>query len=60
MTTREQNLLDALRGLLTHPSLDLGDLIYTVREREGLGWDGPLVKQWSDAVQAAEAALRDA
>ena len=28
---------------------DLGDLIYHVRENEGLGWDGPKVQAWSDA-----------
>lgn len=33
--------------------LDLGDLVYEVREREGRGWDGPAVKAWSDAVVEA-------
>jgi hypothetical protein len=29
--------------------LDLGDLVYNVREREGLGWEGPQVKAWDAA-----------
>lgn len=48
----------ALVALTTNPHLNLGDLVYTVREREELGWEGPAVKAWSDAVQAADAALR--
>lgn len=48
-------LESALRGVTRHPHVSLGDLVYAVREREGEGWDGPLVKQWSDAVKVAEA-----
>lgn len=29
----------------------LGDRIYDVREREGLGWEGPKVTAYSKAVQ---------
>lgn len=54
-------LRDALRALAANPHLNLGDLVYDVREREGLGWDGPSVKAWSDAVARAEKILeRDA
>jgi len=48
----------ALVALTTNPHMNLGDLVYGVREREGLGWEGPAVKAWSDAVQSAETALR--
>lgn len=51
------DLVAALRALLSNPHLDLGDLVYDVREAEGLGWEGPSVKAWSDAVTAAKAAL---
>ena len=47
----------ALEALFANPHMDLGDLVYAVRERELQGWDGPAVKQWSDAVKAARAAL---
>ena len=54
-TERETNLAcelqatrAALRGLMTNPHINLGDLVYDVREREGKGWDGPDVKAWSD------------
>ena len=29
--------------------VNLGDLVYHVRENEGLGWEDPKVKAWSDA-----------
>ncbi len=50
----------ALRALTTNPHLSLGDLVYTVREHELEGWDGPAVKAWSDAVIAADAVLKRA
>lgn len=53
-------LLEALRALMTNKHLDLGDLVYTVREREGEGWEGHSVKAWSDAVTAARAAIAKA
>jgi hypothetical protein len=49
-----------LRALTTNPHLDLGDLVYTVRERELQGWDGPAVTAWSDAVLAVQQLLKDA
>lgn len=49
--------LSVLRALMTNPHLSLADRVYDVREREGLGWDGPSVKAWSDAVVAAERLL---
>ena len=54
------DLLDALEALLSNPVLNLGDLVYYVREREGEDWDGPAVKAWGDAVQAAKAAIAKA
>lgn len=62
MTTKslEEEAVAALRGLLTNPHISLGDLVYTVRDRELQGWDGPAVKAWSDAVMAAEAVLKRA
>lgn len=53
-------LLAALVALTTNPHGDLGDMIYQVREREGLGWDGPAVSAWNDAVTAARAAVAKA
>lgn len=55
--TTESDAIAALRALMTHPHLCLGDLIYEVRESEGEGWDGPGVKLWSDTVVAAEKLL---
>lgn len=54
------DLLEALVALTSNPHLDLGDRVYDVREREGLGWDGPSVKAWSEAVQKATAAIAKA
>lgn len=48
------DLKDTLRALLTNPHLNLGDLVYQVREREGLGWEGPAVTAWSAAVNKAQ------
>ena len=53
-------LLEALKALTTNPHVNIGDLVYRVRESEGEGWDGPQVKAWSDAVQAATAAIAKA
>jgi hypothetical protein len=55
MSVREKELEDVLRALLTNPHLDLGDLVYDVREREGEGWDGPSVNAWGNAVTKAKA-----
>lgn len=53
-------LLAALEALFSNPHIYPGDLVYQVRDREGLGWDGPAVTQWSDAVTAAKAAIAKA
>lgn len=50
-------LIEAVMMLETCPHIDLGDQVYTVREAEGLGWDGPAVKQWSDGVEKLRAAM---
>jgi hypothetical protein len=52
------DLYEALIGLLTNPYINLGDLVYQIRERELKGWDGPAVTAWSDAVTAAKAAIK--
>lgn len=52
-----QNLETALRGLMTNPSIDLEDKVYDVREREGLGWDGPDVVAWGVSIMIAKALL---
>lgn len=54
------DLLESLKALTTNPHVNLGDLVYKVRDSEGEGWDGPQVKAWSDAVQAAAAAIAKA
>lgn len=54
------DLLAALEALFSNPHIYPGDLVYQVREREGEGWDGPAVKQWSEAVMAAKAAIAKA
>lgn len=43
-----------LKALMSNPHISLGDLVYEVRGREGMGWDGPAVKQWSDAATAVK------
>lgn len=48
--------LTILRTLMD--SYELGDLVYDVREREGLGWEGPKVKAYSNAVTAAKELLK--
>jgi hypothetical protein len=53
-------LLEALKALTSNPHVDLGGLVYQVRDREGEGWDGPQVTNWSNAVQAAKAAIAKA
>lgn len=47
----------AVHELFSNPHLDLGDLVYKVRESEGEGWDGPAVKAWSAAVANAKKLL---
>jgi hypothetical protein len=38
---------------------NLSDAICDVREREGLGWDGPLTRAYSDAVSKLRALLKE-
>lgn len=44
------NAFKHIESLLSNTHIDLGDLVYKVRESEGLGWEGLSVKSWSDAV----------
>lgn len=55
-----KQVLDVLNRLMTNEHIDLGDLVYTVREREGEGWNGPSIKAWSKAVEDAEWHLKNA
>jgi len=50
-------LLEALT-LLCQESLE--DWIYDIREREGLGWNGPRVKAWGQACVKARVTLKSA
>lgn len=52
-----QQMRAILEGLLANPQIDLGDLVYQVLDREGLGWDGPDVTAWGNAVTAAKEML---
>lgn len=56
-TLAGQEAIEVLRELFD--IRPLGDLIYDVREREGKGWDGPLVKRWAAAVAEAEALIAE-
>lgn len=42
---------ELLAALRTLDEESIGDFVYTIREREGLGWDGPRVVAWSHAAQ---------
>lgn len=53
-------LLKALIAISTHPHINLGDLVYSVREAEGEGWEGPQVTAWSSACEAVKAAIAKA
>ena len=46
--------IEIIRALTGNAHINLGDLVYNVREREGLGWEGPSVVGWGAAVKAAE------
>lgn len=48
--------LEVLRDLMQ--VCDLGDFIYSIRDQEGLGWNGPLVTKWNDAVMRAKELLK--
>lgn len=53
-------LLEALIAISTHPHINLGDLVYSVREAEGEGWEGPQVAAWSSACESVKAAIAKA
>lgn len=46
-----------LRALIeiVNEAHNLGDAVYDVREREGLGWDGPQVTAYTSAIAALRA-----
>lgn len=50
--------LNLLRRLATHDHVNLGELVYTVRERELKGWDGPAVQSWSSLITEVLATLK--
>jgi hypothetical protein len=50
----KEELLQALKDLFSNEHIALEDKIYDVRESEGEGWEGPAVKQWSNAVSKAQ------
>ncbi len=50
---------EILRALFANPHADLEGYIYDIRGRELLGWEGPSVKSWSDAVVAAKKWLKE-
>jgi hypothetical protein len=55
---REFDPFAALRVLRDLNSVRLlSDYTYDVREREGKGWEGPLVTKWSDACVLAQKLL---
>lgn len=54
MNITDDEVKAVLVGLLEHPHVSLGDLVYQVRDRELLGWDGPQVLAWDRAVTAAK------
>jgi len=55
-----KDAISALRALTSNPHLSLGDLVYTMRERELQGWEGPAVIAWSNAVTHATDVLKRA
>lgn len=50
-------LLTALRTL---DEESIGDFVYTIRDREGLGWDGPRVVAWDHAAQIIKKVVAEA
>ncbi len=41
--------IELLVALKTLDDESIGDFIYNIREKEGLGWDGPRVAAWGKA-----------
>ena len=54
------DMLAALEAITSNPHINLGDLVYQVRERECQGWEGDAVRQWSEAVTSVLEAIRKA
>lgn len=50
-------LVRALRTM--NDILNFGDRIYDVREREGMGWEGPQVKAYGDACASIQPYLKE-
>lgn len=40
--------------------LPLGDRVYDVREREGKGWEGPQVMEYSNALEVIQSIIKEA
>jgi hypothetical protein len=59
LAIRNTELLDALKAISNNPHIDLGDLVYTVRDREGEGWAGRYVHEWNDACAKINELLKD-
>lgn len=57
LRTAHTELLGLLREL--DSQLNLGDLTYAVREKEGAGWEGPAVKAWARTVERVRTILKD-
>lgn len=55
---RVYDLENVLTRLTTNPHVSLGDLVYTIRDREGEGWDGKYVKEWGESCAKAEDILK--
>lgn len=53
-------LYAALKALSENEHADLEGLVYTIRDREGEGWDGRSVTQWGTAVGEMKYAIADA
>lgn len=64
MNNKEKAVLSELVRVIDaindNEHIDLGDLIYNVREREGKGWDGPSVHAWGQAVTDLKIVLANA
>jgi hypothetical protein len=51
--------LDALEALrLLFSAASVGDFVYTIRENELAGWDGPRVQAWGTGASVGERALK--
>ena len=57
MDDDEHEMWKVLEGLLGNPHIDLGGLVYMVRDKEVEVWDGPAATEWSESVQAAKRLL---